>query len=319
MYKTSIHRSLFITVFITGAAVLIIEVAAVRILSPIFGSSLYVLSSVLTIILAALSIGYWFGGKWADRNPSIQILYSIIAGGGLCVLVLLLLAQLLLPSIGTISSPMAGPLFFSLGLFFIPTFLLGIVSPYVIKIQSLTTPTEHIGSVVGATFFWGTGGSIVGSLATGFLLIPGLGVYRTIMLVGVALIALGVLMPLNTNQPLPKKIVATLLLSALILGGLLIIIGLKQQNKYIFYDDGIYSTIKIEDKLFDGEPVRFLLRDANSSSAVYFDSKKLVFPYTKFVLLYNKLVSNPREVLVLGGGAYTIPRTLTDQEPKPSH
>lgn len=315
MTEKTTNLNYLMTVFITGAAVLIIEVAAVRVLSPVYGSSLYVLSSVLTIILTALSLGYWYGGKLADRQQSVAVLYSIIAGSGICVLFLLLLSKILLPTFGSLLSPSVGPLIFSFGLFFLPAFLLGIVSPYVIKLQSLSTSMEHIGTVVGATFFWGTCGSIVGSLATGYLLIPNIGLTRTIMLVGTALVALGVLMPLREKQPLDKRRVVLFLSIAVILGLTLAFVTAKQKSPFLYSSDGVYSSINIRDFYFDEKPVRFLHRDTNNSSAIYLDSEELVLPYARFFMLAEKLLPDSKNALVLGGGAYTMPLAMTRLNP----
>lgn len=316
MPKNPSNRNLFTTVFITGAAVLIIEIAAVRILSPFYGSSLYVLSSVLTVILSALSAGYWYGGWRADKEKSSEVLYSIISISGVFVLGLLLLSQFLLPLLSHTLSPTVGPLFFSFGLFFIPAFLLGIISPYVIKIQSLTNSIDDIGKVVGATFFWGTCGSIFGSLMTGFFLIPILGVTKTVVLVSILLVSLGLLMPVFTGIKLKMLKTFIILLLSLILGLLVFSIDKTAQKNYIYFSDGIYSSIKIQDIILDGRPTRFLFRDSNASSAIYLDSKELVFPYTKFSLLYKSLTEDPQNILVLGGGAYTVPRTLSHMDKK---
>ncbi len=144
-----------LTVFITGAAVLILEVAAVRLLSPIFGSSLHVLSSVLTVILLALSIGYWYGGKKSDKDTSLSYLFTVIIFSGISVLLLLNINKFILSQYNEKVSIISGPLIFSLILFFLPAFLLGIVSPYIIKIQALNITENKIGSVVGSTFFLG--------------------------------------------------------------------------------------------------------------------------------------------------------------------
>ena len=315
MKKDLSYRSYFLTVFLTGSAVLIIEVAAVRVLSPMYGSSLYVLSSVLTIILAALSLGYWYGGRRADKEQSPMVLYSIIATSGLFVFVLLLLDKLLLPKLQSLLSPQIGPLLFSFGLFFIPTFLLGIVSPYIIKLQSLSTPNEHLGSVVGATFFWGTAGSIFGSLVTGFVLIPQLGVTHTIMFVAILLVALGILTPIVTGYPLPTTRTVTFLVISVIFCAALVLIETEQYKNYTYADDGLYSDIKVEDRIFNNKPARYLLRDANQSSAIYLDSKELALPYARFVPLYTKLIGDAENALILGGGAYTVPRTLSYHDP----
>lgn len=310
-----LHRYLYGTVFLTGAAVLILEVTAVRVLSPYYGSSLYVFSSVLTVVLAALSIGYWYGGKRADKEQSLDSLYTIITISGLVVLGLLLASMVLLPEIGPFLSVTVGPLIFSLVLFFAPAFLLGIVSPYIIKLQSIHSPAEKIGEVVGNTFFWGTMGSIVGSLATGFWLIPTLGIQQTLTLVSVALISLGLVTPLFLNRPLRKNFIAKIVFVALIIGGIIYAFDTSTNSGVVYKGDGLYSAIKIQDLTLNERPVRLLLRDTNNSSAIFHDSNDLVFAYTQFAELYPVLKPNTKDILVLGGGAYTIPRTLTEKDP----
>lgn len=306
---------LFGTVFITGAGVLILEVAAVRLLSPYYGSSLYVFSSVLTVILAALSFGYWVGGRRADRKHSLDDLFQIITLSGLLVLMLEWLAIVWLPSIALTLGPKIGPLVFSLGLFFVPAFLLGTVSPYIIKIQSLHTSPGLIGSVVGQTFFWGTAGSIVGSLLTGFWLIPRLGVQKTILLVAVTLIALGVIMPLILKRRLKTSwVVFVFSAAAILLLGVKTYAG-KLGEDYLYSGEGIYSSIKIQDRSLDGQTIRTLNRDTNNSSAIYLHSDELVYNYAKFALLYETLKPDAENFLMLGGGAYTVPRSISASDP----
>jgi len=126
---------LLITVFITGACVLVIEIVAVRILSPFFGNTIFTFSSVITVILAALSLGYYFGGRLADKRPSEKLFYSIIVVSGLTVFLLHILSLLVLPALSQQFSLMFGPLVASSLLFLLPAFLLGILSPFVIKLM----------------------------------------------------------------------------------------------------------------------------------------------------------------------------------------
>ena len=72
-----------ITVFVCGALVMIYEIIGSRLLAPYIGTSTYVWTSLIGVILAALSLGYWLGGRWADRQPEIKVLASVIflAGG----------------------------------------------------------------------------------------------------------------------------------------------------------------------------------------------------------------------------------------------
>ncbi|MCA9365681.1 fused MFS/spermidine synthase, partial [Candidatus Kaiserbacteria bacterium] len=182
---------LFSTVFTTGASVLVIEVAAVRILSVYYGSSLFVLSSVLTVILLALSYGYYLGGKYSDKHPFCVPLYIIITFGGLSLFLLTLVTDFVLSNSATYTPFLLGPLFFSSLLFFTPALLLGIDSPYVIKLLSLRANEEERGALVGKTFFWSTAGSITGSLLSGFLLIPVFGLYQSLIGTSIILILLG--------------------------------------------------------------------------------------------------------------------------------
>ena len=169
---TEIKRySLPVIVFLTGAAVLIIEVVAVRILSPYYGNTIFTVSSILSVILAALSFGYYLGGKLADKKASLSWFFGTIAASGLTVLLLHCLGLLVLPILSGLFSITYGPLISSAILFMIPALLLGTLSPYAIKLQSENFPKLGLGSLTGEIFFWSTMGSITGSLLAGFVLI----------------------------------------------------------------------------------------------------------------------------------------------------
>lgn len=313
--------ALYATVWITGAAVLIVEVTAVRMLSPFFGSSLFVLSSVLTIILGALSIGYYVGGTYADRYPFSGPLFALITISGLSILLLQYISTVILEPFGELFSVISGPVLLSLILFFIPAFLLGMVSPYVIALQTRAVMYERVGSVVGATFFWGTLGSIVGSLASGFLLIPTAGVQNTVSATGGVLVVLGVTgMLFLKDAALPKERDQThnarrhlfIVLALVLLVVLVYVVEEKNSTPpgTLIKIDGLYSNIYAYEGTHRGETVRVLERDANNSSATYLSSYDLLFTYAQFVEFYPMLVDDAERFLILGGGAYSIPRTL---------
>lgn len=307
---------LFGTVFITGAAVLILEVAAVRLLSPYYGSSLYVFSSVLTVILAALSFGYWFGGKLADKYHSLRQLYSIIAISGTLVLVFEWIAISFLPTYAPTFGVMDGPLVFSFVLFFLPAFLLGIVSPYIIKIQSQETPESQIGSVVGQTFFFGTMGSIVGSLSAGYFFIPHYGVHQSILITGAVLVSLGILGAGWLKAAVPGNLGILLIATSLISFFSVQSIEAAPEPGVLYKDDGLYSSIKVTQKIQYDRVIRLLNRDRNNSSAIYLTDTTLPFPYTQFATFYPELAPDAERFLVLGGGTFTIPRTLHYEHPE---
>ncbi len=321
----------FTTVFITGAAVLILEVSAVRLLAPYFGASLYVLSSVLTVILAALSLGYYIGGRLADRMPHFVPLYYIIGAAGILMLFLLLCAQFLLPATAPLFSVISGPLILSLIFFLLPAFLLGIDSPFVIRILTESTPNHsEQGATVGSVFFWSTVGSIVGSISAGFVLIPTLGLTLTIASTALVLIlwsciAMSSLIYINQTEKkeslLTKQYLLLTISAAIMITGILCFQLYRvapptiEGSAAVYKSDGFYSSIHIFDKSINGTSYRFLKGDTSNSSAITLYDPKLVFGYTQTISIAEVLVPDAKNFLMLGGGAYTIPRYLYSKYP----
>lgn len=316
---------LFCTVFTTGAAVLIFEITAVRALSPYFGTSMYVVSGVLTVILAALSVGYYIGGRLADRYPDPRLLYLLIGMSGLIMNACYLIAQYTFPIAGMLLPTTIGPLILALLFFFIPAFLLGIDSPFVIKLLTKVADDTHNGAMVGSTFFWSTIGSIVGSLLSGFFLIPFIGVRLSI--VGTAtLLSLGAcfaylyLHP-YTRHRLPFVPLSWILLIAIVsttLGCLTIrSSGVDTRaGELLWRGDGYYSQVEVRElALPTGAIMRSMFREVNNSSAVILGTTTYAFPYAAYARSHQYLELPAKNFLVLGGGAYTIPRTLLLEDP----
>src|SRR5712691_5327096 len=115
---------LLLSVTLAGMAVLIIEITAIRMLAPFFGNSIFTISSVIGIILAALGLGYYLGGSLADRKPSAAWFFSLIVIAGFSVLLLQFLNAVLLPGIAYTLSLIDGPLIVSFLMFFLPAMLL---------------------------------------------------------------------------------------------------------------------------------------------------------------------------------------------------
>lgn len=282
-------------------------------MSPYYGNTIFTVSSVIGIVLAALSVGYYFGGKYADRYPTEKVFYSIILISGLSVIILLLLTLFLLPSLGYGLSIVSGPLVFAIILFFIPSVLLGTLSPFAIKLQGQHFPEKGVGSITGEIFFWSTLGSICGSLLTGFVLIPQFGISQIILAVAIILILLG-FFPLLKIGILKKSIFKVILFS--VIGILLISIFFAFKNNNVVYSrDGIYEKITIYDGKYAGRPTRFFQQDRSSSGAMFLDSDELVFDYTKYYALYKIFKPDVKNALVIGGGAYSIPKALLKDLP----
>lgn len=157
------------TVFVTGAAALAIEIVGTRIIGPVFGVSLFVWSALLAVTLGALAIGYYVGGVLVDRRPTARLLGVVVtAAGGL-----LSLARVLrIPVLHTAETlgPRGGALLAATVLFGPSLVALGMVGPVVVRLG--TSDLRAAGHSVGAVYAVSTAGSLAGTLAIGFWLIP---------------------------------------------------------------------------------------------------------------------------------------------------
>jgi len=307
---------LALSVFITGASVLVLEVVAVRILSPYYGNTIFTVSSVISVILLALSIGYYTGGALADRRPSLEWFFSIILAGGVVLFAFHLFGSVALPRIGTALSIVSGPLLSAALLFLAPALLLGAVSPYAVKLQSLAVPNTGVGRTAGAIFFWSTLGSITGSLLAGFVLIPRVGIDRIVIGTALVLVLLGgsALVALRARRT--RIYVAGV--ASLLVFGLAWWIATPVDASVIYVRDGVYQKITIYEGAFVGRPARFLLLDRSESGAMFLDSpdaSDLVYDYTKYHSLYKIFPPRVQRALVLGGGAYSVPKALLKEVP----
>lgn len=179
------ERSLLLaTVFLTGACVLVVEIAGSRVVAPLYGSGLYSWSALISVTLAALSLGYWAGGRAADRRPDATLFHGGILAAGLLVVAIPWAAPVVLRMTEPLD-PRFGVLLSATLLFFPPLALLGGVTPFAIRLAR--PPEAEVGAMSGRFFAVSTIGSLLAALATGFLLIPNLGVRSILALAGVAL------------------------------------------------------------------------------------------------------------------------------------
>ncbi len=316
MVRSLKYNLLPISVFTTGACVLIVEIVATRILSPYFGNTIFTVSSVISVILAALSLGYYQGGKIADQHPSLRWFFGIILVSGLAIITFYFIGKITLPILGNVLPITTGPLIFSLFLFFIPALLLGTLSPYAVKLQSVHFPEQGVGSVAGKIFFWSTLGSIAGSLLAGFALIPYFGIDRIVIGTGITLFLLGLVALLWLG--IDKKNTYRILIMLVVLTGLAVTVIKQPQKNIVYSKDGVYEKITIYDGSYAGRPARFFQQDHSSSGAIFLDSNSqtdMVYDYTKYYFVYKIFKPDIQNALVIGGGAYSIPKALLAELP----
>ena len=185
-------------VFIAGAATLAVEICASRLLAPFFGNSTIVWANVIGLILVYLSVGYWFGGQIADRHPQPRVLGGIVLVAALAVAVIPFVARPFLDatvreldsaSVGAV----VGSFVAALALFAIPVTLLGMVSPFAIRLA--LPAVEHAGATAGRLYALSTIGSILGTFACAIVAIPFVGTQRTLIATSVLLaLAAGLLL-----------------------------------------------------------------------------------------------------------------------------
>ncbi len=189
-------RRLGLLVFTAGAGTLSTEIAASRLLAPYFGSSTIVWANIIGLILVYLSLGYWLGGKVADRRPDPRLLGSIVIAAALFIAVLPFVARPVLDaavrgldavSVGAV----VGSFFAALALFAVPVTLLGAVSPFAIRLA--LDDVGEAGTVAGRLYALSTVGSIVGTFTSALVLIPLIGTQRTMLLSAALLVLAGAL------------------------------------------------------------------------------------------------------------------------------
>lgn len=310
-------NDLHLWVFVTGAIVLIIEVVAVRILAPYFGNTLFSISSVLSVVLLALSAGYWYGGKLADKSPDRIIFYGIIATSGFLLLMMEAIREPILELASEALSLTTGPLISSIILFIGPAFMLGMLSPMAIKIKTVENPKMGVGTVTGGVFFWSTLGSISGSLLAGFVLIPNFGIDIIMLAISLILIFMGAI-PLTKSRLVNPKVLVVLVLLSTGIGIFATAVQSASEPGVLHDQDGVYEHLTVREYEHEGRRARLLEQDRSHSGAVYVDSDDLVFDYAEYSAIVNAFNIQLDDILTVGGGTYTIPRYFLSHSHQPN-
>ena len=176
------NRFLYVFVFVVGTGSLGAEIAAARLMAPFFGASTIVWANTIGIVLVALSVGYWLGGKVADRHPHLRGMSLMVMAAAMMLAIVPLLARPLFDvSVAAFDSISAGAflgsLFGVLFLIAVPVTLLGAASPYALRLS--VPDVEHSGTIAGRLYAISTAGSLVGTWLSALVLIPLVGTQRT--------------------------------------------------------------------------------------------------------------------------------------------
>jgi spermidine synthase len=180
---------LTLLVFVVGSASLGAEIAAARLMAPFFGASTIVWANTIGIVLVSLAVGYWVGGRFADRHPHKRGLCTLVLFAGLAVAAIPFAADPFLDvSVDALDEVSAGAFIGSLMAVTVlvapPVMLLGAASPYAIRLA--VERIEESGTVAGRMYAISTIGSLAGTWTSALLLVPLVGTRRTFLVFGLA-------------------------------------------------------------------------------------------------------------------------------------
>lgn len=302
--------SIRFNVFVAGAAVMVLEIMGSRLLAPVFGDSVFVWGSLIGIVMASLALGYFIGGKIADRQPSFRTFSIIILAAGIFTILVPISSPVILELVFYSGlDDQFSPLLATTLLLTVPTTLLGMISPYAIRltVKDITT----IGGISGNLYSISTGGSIIGTFVTVFLLVPSFGVRSIIFSMGVLLIAVSLIGLSNIEKIFVIIIAASLMMPAtsFILGTLSIYSG-----DIVYQTDTPYNTLNVVDNKNNG--IRTLWLNSMPHSSMYLNgSNTSVFRYTDY--FHTAFIFNPdiENVLFIGGGGFSGPKKFLEDYP----
>lgn len=299
---------LYVTVFLTGAFVMAIELLAARAAAPYLGSSIITWTSIIGIMLGCLSFGYLAGGKLADSNRYSNLLSSVLWFAGLYLLISTYIKAYVYTNYiaQDINSLKYSVISSTLILFGPPSFLLGMVTPIIVKqvVNNLKTSA----STIGRLYALSTLGSIVGTFVTGFYLIALFGTTKLLFAISICLITLGAL------HSMSKYVIVTALTVTFLSNSILSEYS-ENYTKQNFIDlDTAYNRVWIYDQgnHDKNEAQRIMMLNRQLASIISLNppylSNSLPNHYYNLITYFREQM--PR-IAIIGGGAYTYPKEVS--------
>ncbi|OGQ00669.1 MAG: hypothetical protein A2026_07435 [Deltaproteobacteria bacterium RBG_19FT_COMBO_46_12] len=334
-----------IVVFIASFCTLVIELVAGRIMAPYVGVSLYTWTSIIGVVLAGISIGAYLGGRIADRYPRSSTLGWLLFLSGLGAFSISPLTNLI-GGTQFHTSLMTRILMVTTIIFFVPSCLLGMISPVVVKLT--LNNLEKTGNVIGKIYAFSTLGSILGTFATGFFLISWMGTRYILLTMGIILIVSALIF----GDFFRSKRTLALFFLLLFLSALLPVAGLHVysitnpkefsfpaspiesikkmfgyafkfplEEEAYFFKESDYYTIKLKksNKGDNGNPLESLVLDHLVHS--YTNLEDPFYIEYEYIRMYEEIVRwqakkrKSFKTLFVGGGGYTFPRFIEAKYP----
>lgn len=295
---------------------MLLEITGTRLFAPYFGSTIDILTSIISIILGSLSFGYWIGGKLADRRPVYRVLIYILL---FSALITVLTFSFSIPVLHLFSKLEVNKKFSviiaSFILFGPVNILLGLVTPYAVRLN--TKLVKRTGSVSGSIYSLSTIGSILGTVLTGFVFIPFIGVKEIILFSSSFVFIFALVLAI---KKIDFKVLILLTFFYVLFS--IIFVNNKFNRDYLLDIDTVYQHVSVVDNhsfKYDNQTfnARLLLINNNCCSGIMNlnASNDLLANYTKLFTLAWKYKPNAKNFLMIGGGVYAFPKYLLANYP----
>ena len=308
-----------IIIFIVNAVYMILELIASRILSPYFGSSSIVWTSVIGIIMLSSSIGNYIGGIIADKEKLKRNVKYILMVSGISVLIIPLMQSTILTWLTSITNNIKiGAVIATIILFFIPSMLVGFLSPIIIKLKMEDLKTA--GKTSGKIYAIATLGCIVGNFLGGFYFVPRFGSNEVLFVLAILLFVLNIFVNEENKKFINKFFVVTIVFCVISCSLFALYtyaneeIGEKILEKeigfYVSYDTE-YGRVLIYNFKHEGELVRNMLIDGGNESLTFVDENKCYELFSDYTKHYDLMFEAEREVddvLMIGGAGFSYPK-----------
>ena len=293
-------------VFATSAAILILEILAARLLAPYVGVTLETYTAIIGTVLAGIALGSAAGGRAADRIDPRRLLGPLLVAGGALSLATIPLVRVV-GDTGDGATAKQAILLAAVG-FFLPAAVLSAVTPTVAKLRLRSLATT--GSTVGSLSAVGTAGALFGTFLAGFVLVEAFATSTSIVAVGAALVAAGLVLWLGLARRAGSLPAAAALVVVAVAGG-----AATLASDAECHAETTYHCARIE---ADGARGRLLRLDTLRHSYVDLgDPTHLEFRYTQVFadVIDATAPEGALDVLHVGGGGFTMPRYLAATRP----
>ena len=298
-----------LAVLVSGVASMGLEILAGRMIAPQFGSSIYTWGGIIGVFLAALSYGYWRGGKQAAAQASNERMARLFLLTALYVALLVFAGDILLRMTSGFPVPSRFASLPAITLLFgPPTYFLGYISPYAAELSR----KEGIGAASGHVYALGTIGSIVGAFATTYLLIPSLSIESIGLVFGLLSVGTAVALSspgIDLERALSVVAVTIVLVAATGSGAA----GVAVEGRIVYQTQTPYQELEV----IDVGDRRTLYLDGQPHSAMdKTDPTRHVFDYTQYFHLPFLFADSEEEidrVLFVGGGGFTGPKRFVEE------